>query len=109
MMDRSFVNPEIIQYWDHACTFDPHSAGCRFFEIQFRQDIDEINPYNVYSYCYYNDSFDTPQKKPFKTQQSILLDLIATFSKDSSPNTKYNGPPCAYFDGMYNYFNIHEI
>lgn len=63
MIDRSFVNPEIRDYWNHGCVFDPESAGCRYFSIQFQEDIDELNPYNVYSYCYYNDSFDRPQKR----------------------------------------------
>jgi hypothetical protein len=62
MWDRSFVNPEIKSYWQ-SCQYDPESAGCRYFTIKFQEDIDEINPYNVYGYCYYNDSFNTPSRK----------------------------------------------
>lgn len=63
LLDRSFIDPEVKQYWNNACQFDPESAGCRFFKIKFSENFEEINPYNVYSYCYYNDSFTEPQRK----------------------------------------------
>ena len=69
LLDRSFIDPEIQSYWNNACQFDPDSAGCRFFAIRFQENFEEINPYNVYSYCYYNDSFNQPNKKrSFATQ-----------------------------------------
>jgi len=55
-MGHSLLNPEIREYWS-ACRFDPDSAGCGFFTVSLYEDIDELNPYNVYGYCYYNDSF----------------------------------------------------
>jgi len=111
MSDRSFVNPEILEYYKLGCLQDPDSAGCRYFAIKFQEDIDEINVYNVYSYCYYNDSFNQPYSRPHITQQSILTNLKRRFSngsfKEEGGAKTYNDAPCAYFDGMYNYFNIH--
>lgn len=72
MTNRNFVDPETIQYWKSSCQTDPDSAGCRFFEIRFQEDTEEINPYNVYGYCYYNDSFDSNRTKPYESQASIL-------------------------------------
>lgn len=112
LLDRSFVDPEIKSYWDNSCQFDPDSAGCRFFAIRFQENFEEINPYNVYSYCYYNDSFDqsqNSQKKPYATQESILLNITNHFASNSLKQLKFNGAPCSYFDGMYNYFNLHEV
>lgn len=33
MMDRSFVDPEIIPIYYQSCKQDPDSAGCRYFRI----------------------------------------------------------------------------
>jgi serine carboxypeptidase-like clade 2 len=66
MIDRSFVDPEILLNYRSSCQFDPHSAGCRFFEIEFDKGTEEVNPYNVYGYCYYNDSFDATPKQQKK-------------------------------------------
>lgn len=57
MNARDFIDPEIMQYWDNSCNNDPESAGCQYFYSKFGENVQEINPYNVYSYCYYNDSF----------------------------------------------------
>ena len=57
MIGHSFIDPMILQYYRHGCKFDPESAGCRYFQIKFQENVEEINPYNVYGYCYYNDSF----------------------------------------------------
>ena len=64
MINRHFVDPETLSYWASSCQTDPDSAGCRYFNIRFQEDTDEINPYSnfllfisdVYGYCYYNDS-----------------------------------------------------
>jgi serine carboxypeptidase-like clade 2 len=116
LLDRSFVDPEIKSYWDNSCQFDPDSAGCRFFTIRFQENFEEINPYNVYSYCYYNDSFQQPEKekdpkfkRPTATQESILMNITSHFSNNSFTQGKYNGAPCSYFDGMLNYFGLHEV
>lgn len=31
MIDRKFVDPEIVPIFQSSCKTDPHSAGCRFF------------------------------------------------------------------------------
>ena len=80
MYDRSFINPEIRQYWDAACRFDKTSAGCGFFTTEFQKDIDEINPFSVYGYCYYNDSFG--QERKVRTQESILLGIKSQFEAE---------------------------
>lgn len=33
MIDRKFVDPEIVPIYQSSCLTDPDSAGCRFFEI----------------------------------------------------------------------------
>ena len=66
----------------------------------------------MYSYCYYNDSFNQPQQRPHITQQSILNNLKKRYSNGTFKDTaagSYQDAPCAYFDGMFNYFNLHEI
>jgi hypothetical protein len=80
MKSRSFTNPETGSYWVNSCQVDPESAGCRFFLMNFREDVDEINPFNVYSYCYYNDSFGEPNKRRHLTQESILMNIKRQFS-----------------------------
>lgn len=58
MIDHNFVDPDTLHYWGQSCKTDPLSAGCGFFHKRFKEDTNELNPYNVYGYCYYNDSFD---------------------------------------------------
>lgn len=65
MINRKFVDPEIVPIYQSSCQTDPSSAGCRYFQIEYDKGTDEVNPYNVYGYCYYNDSFDLgSQNKP---------------------------------------------
>lgn len=40
----------------------------------------------------------------FETQQSMLLKRLVEQTKKGS--AKFGGAPCAYFDGIYNYFNL---
>jgi hypothetical protein len=47
-------------------------------------------------------------KKNFASQKSILQKYINQQSK-MKPKTKFNGAPCAYFDGIYHYFNQNEV
>ena len=35
MIDRSFVDPEIVPIYKTSCLQDPDSAGCRYFVIEF--------------------------------------------------------------------------
>lgn len=67
-----------------------------------------MNPYNVYGYCYYNDSFGEQKKRKMLSQESILLGIQGKYSKSAFKEPMFNGPQCAYFDGMLNYFNLHE-
>ena len=66
---------------------------------------------DVYSYCFYNDSFAS---KKYLSQESILMNIASAShgvsEVDASFTMKknsFNGAPCAYFDGMYEYFNAH--
>lgn len=36
------------------------------------------------------------------------MKLVHEHAEGGAREMKYNGAPCAYFDGMFNYFNIHE-
>ena len=33
MIDRKFVDPEVVPIYHSSCKTDPDSAGCRFFEL----------------------------------------------------------------------------
>lgn len=39
MIGRGFVDPLILPYYDYACQFDPKSAGCRYFNIKFAENV----------------------------------------------------------------------
>jgi hypothetical protein len=106
MIKHDFVDPDLVPYWRTSCKTDPLSAGCNYFKKRFADNILEINEYNLYDYCYYNDSFVS--KKPnYQTQQSILKDIIQS-QVMGQKNTTFNGAPCAYLDGIYDYFNKNE-
>jgi hypothetical protein len=116
MIDRKFVDPEIVPIYQSSCQTDPGSAGCRFFEIEYNKGTEEVNPYNVYGYCYYNDSFEatkqrkTEYRREYLSQESILTKLKKQFSPGPTPPTnKFNGAPCAFFDGIHDYFNLNEV
>ena len=81
------------------------SAGCGFFTINVKEDFDEVNPYNVYGYCYYNDSFGEQKKKKLLSQESILMGIQGRHANSAFKESKFNGAPCSYFDGMLSYFN----
>jgi hypothetical protein len=40
MIDHYFTDPDLYDYWQTSCKRDRMSAGCRFFEIRFREDTD---------------------------------------------------------------------
>ena len=61
---------------------------------------------DVYGYCYYNGT--VKEQNGFHNQQSMLMKRLAEQTKKSSPKN-FNGAPCEYADGMYNYFNLHEV
>lgn len=117
MLDRDFVDPELAPYYKISCLTDPDSAGCNYFWAEYEEDVFELNPYNVYGYCFYNSTMQ-PTGKTFKSQTSVLKEkLRAQFPDLYSKNyvrgnpllesSKYNGnAPCAYFDGISDYFNI---
>jgi hypothetical protein len=70
LIDRKFVDPEIVSLYQSSCQFDPQSAGCRFFEIEFDKGVDELNPYSTPPMI--QTSTDTatttiPSKPPQKT------------------------------------------
>lgn len=47
MVDHSFVDPEILSYYEHSCKTDPHSAGCNFFHQRLEENTEELNPYST--------------------------------------------------------------
>lgn len=110
MVTHSFVDPDIINYWKTSCQWDSHSAGCGFFRKRFQENVEEINPYNVYGYCYYNDSFlnkGNKEKPSMYTQETLLFKRLAEQTGDDTYR-KFNGAPCAFFDGMFSYFNLNS-
>lgn len=62
MIKHDFVDPDLVHYWTTSCKLDPNSAGCNYFIKRYEDNIFELNPYNVYDYCYYNDSFAADAK-----------------------------------------------
>lgn len=108
MIDHEFIDVDLVPYYRGSCVIDAESAGCRYFKTRFDENVDEINPYNVYSYCFYNDSFtsgDTGQRK-LQSQASILKNIASNKGKYESEAGK-NGAPCAFFDGLLDYFTAH--
>lgn len=57
IVNHDFIDPDLLSYYKSSCMVDPGSAGCRYFKIRYLENVDDINPFNVYSYCFYNDSF----------------------------------------------------
>lgn len=97
-----------MPYYRGSCFIDAESAGCRYFKTRFDQNVDEINPYSVYSYCFYNDSFTVDNgKRQLQSQASILKNIAANKGKYEQEAGK-NGAPCAFFDGLLDYFTAHS-
>lgn len=46
MIDRRFVDPEIVPIYQSSCQTDPDSAGCRYFQLEFDKGTEELNPYS---------------------------------------------------------------
>jgi hypothetical protein len=116
IIKKEMVDPEILPLWEKYCKKDFELDGCQIFLEKYDKDTDALNPYAIYDYCYYNDTFDAaktkevPKKKVFVTQESILNKLKEQFA----PKRNYNfrdgdsNAPCAYFDGVFNYFNLND-
>jgi serine carboxypeptidase-like clade 2 len=49
MIDRRFVDPEIVPIFSGSCKTDRQSAGCSYFEIEYRKGTEELNPYSKLS------------------------------------------------------------
>ena len=47
VINRDFVDPEIMQYWHNSCQVDEESAGCQFFYERYSENTEEINPYSI--------------------------------------------------------------
>lgn len=109
MIDHEFIDLDLVPYYRASCFIDPESAGCRYFNYRYMENVDEINPYNVYSYCFYNDSFmgeEVQGRKRMEGQASILRNIAANKGQYNSEQGM-NGAPCAFFDGLVDYFNAH--
>jgi hypothetical protein len=61
----------------------------------------------VYSYCYYNDSFNATLTRSPDDQQIRLKKEVAKALNQSLPQG-FNASLCSYFDGIFNYFNINN-
>ena len=46
LVNRDFIDPEIMQYWQNSCQVDEESAGCQFFYERYGENTEEINPYS---------------------------------------------------------------
>lgn len=46
MIDRRLVDPEIVPIFSGSCKTDRQSAGCHYFEIEYRKGTEELNPYS---------------------------------------------------------------
>ena len=103
MIDHEFIDPQLVTYYRSSCYLDPLAAGCRYFYTRYYENIDEINPYNVYSYCFYNDSASGEPNS--QSQASILRNIIRN-KGEYKPGA--NGATCAFFDGMRDYFKAHQ-
>lgn len=93
VLQHEFAPPDLEHTYRVACTTDAQSAGCNYFKHRLGTLMDKLNPYNVYGYCYYNNTVASP------SQSSTLLGLGA-------PSISANSAPCAFFDGISNYFNL---
>jgi hypothetical protein len=109
---KELVDPEIIPLFEKYCKKDFRSDGCLTFLQKYEKDTDGLNPYAIYDYCYSSDRIEgkeaPKQKRVFLTQEDILNKLKHQFA----PKRKYNfrdgdsSAPCAFFDGVFNYFNL---
>lgn len=81
MIDHEFVDPDLLPYYRGSCLADPESAGCRYFKARFTENVDEINPYNVYGYCFYNSTKGIQSGKKKVTQETILRNIIKNKGK----------------------------
>lgn len=112
MIKHDFVDPDLVPYWKTSCQMDPNSAGCNYFLQRYEDNIFEINVYSVYDYCYYNDSFaaqeNGKEKRRHMTQESILKDFARAHKMNKTKPQYFTDAPCAYFDGVYDYFNKNE-
>lgn len=114
IIKKEMVDPEIIPLYEKYCKKDFESDGCQTFLEKYEKDTDGLNPYAIYDYCYNSDTVDAakeaPKKKVYISQESILTKLKEQFT----PKRNYNfrdgdsSAPCAYFDGVFNYFNLNN-
>jgi hypothetical protein len=113
MIDHDFIDVDLVPYYRGSCFMDPEAAGCRYFKYRYNENVDEINPYNIYSYCFYNDSFleqgegEGNGRKRMQGQASILRNVAANEGQYNDEDPGMNGAPCAFFDGLLDYFTAH--
>lgn len=46
MLDRDFIDPELVPYFKVSCLTDSDSAGCNYFIKEYEEDTSELNPYS---------------------------------------------------------------
>lgn len=119
LMDRNFVDPFLVKEWKQFCQLTPDDNKCNDACDKIDDLTDSINPYGtlpttpeVYGYCFVGDIIDSngkPRRK-FQSQEGILNQIKRQVSQGRPQIPKFNGgAPCAFFDGVYNYFNLHAV
>jgi hypothetical protein len=93
MVDHDFIDPELLHYWRDSCQQDEESAGCQFFYTRFDDLVGDINPYNVYGYCY-TDVLANQSEKEEKTPKLSQRMLLKIASQYRARRTEYGDGDC---------------
>lgn len=101
MVERDFIDPELLHYWTDSCRNDEESAGCQYFYTRFLDLTGDINPYNVYGYCYPDV---LSQKGKHRSSQRSLMRRAASFRIPR--NHSYGDGDCEYDHGLQTYFDV---
>lgn len=65
---RNFIDKTNQFILDHQCNINANSASCKIAKASLNKALDQINPYNVYGYCW-SDSTSAE----FKVPHSVLF------------------------------------
>jgi len=94
MVERDFIDPELLQYWRVSCQTDEDSAGCQYFYYRFGDITDDINPYNVYGACFP----DVATNGKHSSSQRTLMRRAARYRL--SRNDSFGDGGCDYDHGL---------
>lgn len=90
MVQRNFVDPTLLVYWEIACKTDPSSSSCLTFLQKYNQLISDINLHNIYGKCHKPSTSPIPIPIPMPT---------ITYSNNYSH--------CQYPNNLNSYFQAH--